>query len=415
MKRVIFANTKRRFVKASKKVYRAKVNAAAIIWDEPKKSSSPKYESRTTCTFNNVKYAVYFTSALGGKDSACVYALKPYDDADRISAFLANGTIQYQKNNKVIEKVFAPIEPEDQEIHDEDLNDTIEQMIQHIAELDMSIEPKIINNSSVLSANDINHVEGTGYQYYHDGTGYVIEDNDNNFVADGFETVEEVLKYIADLEDDEKLLDHDVDLLPYDTVEECSDNITSAETISDEVMDVAEEIREQCYDKVLEYMTGPEGGFTKDEAKAYIAVDATFDKNYGEDYLIIELRAEVDYEGLEEIFDMVNPIVATYDSDAYFDAAQPGIGVCWINCAKLAAIASSTSIKGMYQEDLDNFFTKEDVTELADAVQYKLDDLLPAFNVAVSDFYETDPNVITIEVSVSDPVVGFDETFSNIQ
>ncbi len=47
---------------------------------------------------------------------------------------------------------------------------------------------------------NIAHVPGTGYQYYFDGFSYVIEDNDGNLFASGFETEEDALKYIKGLQ-----------------------------------------------------------------------------------------------------------------------------------------------------------------------------------------------------------------------
>ena len=54
-------------------------------------------------------------------------------------------------------------------------------------------------------------------------------------------------------------------------------------------------------------------------------------------YARIEVRAEVDYEGLEDLDDALNDYVAKFDSDAYFEPVDPGITECYINWRKVVA------------------------------------------------------------------------------
>ncbi len=66
----------------------------------------------------------------------------------------------------------------------------------------------------------------------------------------------------------------------------------------------------------------------------YYAVEVTQEDHT---YARIEVRAEVDYEGLEDLDDALNDYVADFDSDAYFEPVDPGITECYINWRKVAA------------------------------------------------------------------------------
>lgn len=71
---------------------------------------------------------------------------------------------------------------------------------------------------------------------------------------------------------------------------------------------------------------------------------------YDHTYARIEVRAEVDYEGLEDLNDALDEYVSKFDQDAYFEPVDPGITECYINYRKVAAglgirnIMSSNSI-----------------------------------------------------------------------
>lgn len=68
-------------------------------------------------------------------------------------------------------------------------------------------------------------------------------------------------------------------------------------------------------------MTSTEFGFDPSEVDDYSAVDIYYDN----DEIIVEVRAEVDYNGLMDIANELNHIIVEYDKDAYFDAVDPGI------------------------------------------------------------------------------------------
>lgn len=94
--------------------------------------------------------------------------------------------------------------------------------------------------------------------------------------------------------------------------------------IIDKYQDVASEIHQKVRNSVLEYMESE--GFSKSEAKHYTRIDATFQ----DEYLVIEVGAEVSYNGLMDLCDKLNPIVAAYDEESYFEPVDSGIISAWI-------------------------------------------------------------------------------------
>ena len=73
----------------------------------------------------------------------------------------------------------------------------------------------------------------------------------------------------------------------------------------------------------------------------YYVVEVTKDDHT---YARIEVRAEVDYEGLEDLDEALNEYVTKFDSDAYFEPVDPGITECYINYRKVAAALGTGSI-----------------------------------------------------------------------
>lgn len=73
----------------------------------------------------------------------------------------------------------------------------------------------------------------------------------------------------------------------------------------------------------------------------YYVVEVTKDDHT---YARIEVRAEVDYEGLEDLDEALNEYVTKFDSDAYFEPVDPGITECYINYRKVAAALGTRSI-----------------------------------------------------------------------
>lgn len=98
--------------------------------------------------------------------------------------------------------------------------------------------------------------------------------------------------------------------------------------IPDEIMDVSSELHQKVDKEVLEYMKSE--GFDEKEVRDYSRVDAYFDHLDG-GHLIIEVGAEVSYDGLMELCDRLNPIVAFYDEESYFEPVTSGIISAWLD------------------------------------------------------------------------------------
>lgn len=82
-------------------------------------------------------------------------------------------------------------------------------------------------------------------------------------------------------------------------------------------------IKDKITKVVKNVMMSAEFGFTEDEVEEYSVVEVDPSGK-------VEVRAEVDYDGLMTLCDALNPIVQRYDKDSYFEPVQPGIIRAWI-------------------------------------------------------------------------------------
>ncbi len=95
------------------------------------------------------------------------------------------------------------------------------------------------------------------------------------------------------------------------------------------IYSIINKIRESCRKELFNIMIN-DFGFSKNEVKDYCSMDVftygDIDANkLGDRYIIAQIRAEVDYDDLMEIADVLDPIVQTYDKEAYFEAVESGI------------------------------------------------------------------------------------------
>ena len=93
------------------------------------------------------------------------------------------------------------------------------------------------------------------------------------------------------------------------------------------IQDLVEDLKDVIWTKVSNVATSYSFGFDESEVNDYFFVDVT-PTEIGEDHheaVRVEVRAEVSYEGLEELMDALNPIIESYDSYAYFEPVEPGI------------------------------------------------------------------------------------------
>lgn len=82
-----------------------------------------------------------------------------------------------------------------------------------------------------------------------------------------------------------------------------------------------EALKDEIWEGVVEYMTGPEGGFPPDEVDDYAVVEV---ERYDEG-IKVEVRADISYDGMVSMSTILDKIIENYNSDAYFDMDSPGI------------------------------------------------------------------------------------------
>lgn len=104
----------------------------------------------------------------------------------------------------------------------------------------------------------------------------------------------------------------------------CTD-VTSSEDIRpiDELNDVTDELQDKLIQKLVDIMSGPNFGFPRTEVLHYSKVDIGFDDD--ENRIEVAVGAEVDYDGLMQIAQELDPIIQSYDPESYFDAEDAGL------------------------------------------------------------------------------------------
>lgn len=88
-----------------------------------------------------------------------------------------------------------------------------------------------------------------------------------------------------------------------------------------------EALQNKLYDALLVVMQSPSFGFTKEEAEQYSRI--SFEDV--EESTRVEIGAEVSYENMEAISEVLDPIIQEVDPDAYFDFDCPGIMSAYID------------------------------------------------------------------------------------
>lgn len=294
-----------------------------VTWTgDESESGSVDYAMRTTCVYGTKKYAVYYTCDFFNQiTKACIYPLTPYDDADYYSAFLEGEdvTIQNYSNNEIgqYDSYEVSIDYSDEDSFNDSFTEALEETIETLDQYNTKIGPEMMFGSSKVQSDDSQACKNCNQKRKLNSCGGKkgLQDIDNKQTVEG---------------------DADTFNMDYPGVDDTVSNIQS-----------------ECYEAAINAMIS-ECGFPEDEAKDYCFLDASFDKYNGEDYLVLELRAELDYDGLSKIIDVLDPIIAEYDSYAYFDPVDPGVATAWISLSAIndGEITSSTSVKS--SSDLEN-------------------------------------------------------------
>lgn len=120
------------------------------------------------------------------------------------------------------------------------------------------------------------------------------------------------------------------------------------------IQDLIDDIRSNIYTKVKAVATSSDFGFDENEIDDYFFVEASA-AEIGEDHheaIRVEVRAEVSYEGLEDLMEALNPIIETYDSYAYFEPVEPGIIEAYVsvNQVDMSIYGATASPDHMFYE-----------------------------------------------------------------
>lgn len=233
----------------------------------------------------------------------------------------------------------------------------------------------------------------------------LIASNPNAADLDGL-YVSEYNEYFDDFDEDDLTNDHANNV--YVDLRTLFNNVVSSEPWDDSqdlpysctVVGAADSkisatLKDEVYETAKKVMMSPKFGFDEADVEAYLFVDV-----YPKDNAtVVELRAELSYDGMIELANACDPVVEKYDDDAYFDMDSPGIAVAYIR-DKTQNVQSST-YGGAYDLDDDMFFTKEEVDEWAydivDEFNNRNDE-----NYRLEDIYFNDAKNATIEIGNSD-------------
>lgn len=93
------------------------------------------------------------------------------------------------------------------------------------------------------------------------------------------------------------------------------------------IIGICDGIHDVVYAELTDIMTSPEFGFESDEVADYIRVAAKLES----DWIVVEIGAEVDFDGLSEICEKLTKVIAEYDPEAYFEPVDPGIAEAYLN------------------------------------------------------------------------------------
>ena len=259
---------------------------------------------------------------------ASVSAIKPYDDAEYAWAQIENGHINVIKGGKVIQQYYY-FDADDLDVENSEWCDIIiDEAIDLIAKINKDIEPRMVYNStSVESKNRLNITSSTEIR---------------NIIKKAISGDQDSIKYLKKQGYKVHRLVNPIQISEVGTYEITDTagnkfnydntiiNVTSSRKIRpiDELNDVTDQLRDDLIQKLVDVMSSPNFGFSRNEAIDYSRVDIRFDDD--ENGIEVEVGAEVDYDGLMQIAQDLDPIIQSYDKAAYFDAEDAGLLIAFI-------------------------------------------------------------------------------------
>lgn len=219
---------------------------------------------------------------------ASVSAIKPYDDAEYAWAQIENGHINVIKGGKVIQQYYY-FDADDMDVENSEWCDIIiDEAIDLIAKINKDIEPRMVYNSTSVAARNKSSITSSA----------------------------------------------DKKIRPID-----------------ELDDVTDQLRDDLIQKLVDVMSSPNFGFSRNEAFDYSRVDIRFDDD--ENRIEVEVGAEVDYDGLMQIAQDLDPVIQSYDKAAYFDAEDAGLLIAFIPYESLRKHMEVNSASDLPEPSLD--------------------------------------------------------------
>lgn len=259
-------------------------------------ASSGKLDKYMNVTKDRKKYAVHYTEVNTDQDAWTIYSdfraqvskIAPYDDADYAWADIRNGHIDVIRNGKVVKRSYY-FNADDMDVENTEWCDIIiDEAIDLIAKINKDIEPRMVYNSTSIAAR-----------------------NKSSITSSADKTIRPI----------------------------------------DELNDVTDQLRDDLIQKLVDVMSSPNFGFSRNEAIDYSRVDIRFDDD--ENRIEIEVGAEVDYDGLMQIAQDLDPIIQSYDKDAYFDAEDAGLLIAFIPYESLRKRMKVNSASDLPEPSLD--------------------------------------------------------------
>ena len=184
------------------------------------------------------------------------------------------------------------------------------------------------------------------------------------------------------------------DLDEYEIKEATPENVDSCSEIEASYNVAIDKLHNELYNKLVKY--GLSEGFPENEIDDYFFV--TVLRAY--DHIECEVRAEVGYEGLEELCDLLNPVVIKYNPDAYFEPVTSGIIEAYIyptgkNKALFAAKGSSDTEFMQLKRAYKNMRKFDDIDSQSSAI-LDLEDELNSHNTPYERYEHKTDNGCTI-------------------
>lgn len=144
-------------------------------------------------------------------------------------------------------------------------------------------------------------------------------------------------------------------------------------------------------------------GFSEDEVVDYFTVDVSLTSD--NDYYSVQVRAELDYDGMDRLASKLNKIVQSVDKDAYFDFDEPGIMTAYLPASSIEASTKTSktqtiesSLLDYYGDPYDIYFTRDELNEFGydmedaanEALQHDdIDDTIRLVQIVFEDDYRT--------------------------